>query len=462
MSSQTTTSTTFPAFMPSYPPVSGYGFDDAVLLAAINSTDRNLTNEINASNKDLTKEITQTTLGLRDAVERGNVGNASTMERINSQLGTSIERNGLNVYGAVERVAGENRITTVTTDAATRQANNDLARDITAAVERNGSGNASAIHSTHAALLQSIERNSGESRTAAAALDSASQGRLADVRRDITNQVSDHASTLLTSVEKNGSDIRNEVANAAWEQRTGIVTGFSNVALEQAKNFSSLQLEQQKALYENSKNVAHMMGKVDNQFASTILESQKVKSDLENQASNHYSNLLLEQQRVKEYLSSKGDNHFAMNQLELQKVKSELASQASTNFAISQLEQAKLAAQISAQMADAKYEALKTQGTLSDKMMECCCEVKQKIDLVDRDRLRDENLANRFTDPYAFGPGVGPYGPYGGFGGRGQNGPGNGNGDVNIYGDYGRRRNRRHHSRSRSRSRSSSSGRSHR
>lgn len=459
MSSQTTT---FPPYMPSYP---GYGVDDAVLLAAINSTDRNLTNEINGSNKDLTKEIAQTTLGLRDAIERGNVGNAATMERINSQLGTSIERNGLNVYGAVERVAGENRITTVTTDAATRQANNDLARDITASVERNGSGNASAIHSTHAALLQSIERNSGESRAAAASLDSTNQQRMADVRRDITSQVTNHAESILTAVEKNGSDIRTEVSNAAWEQRTGIVTGFSNVALEQAKNYSSLQLEQQKALYENSKSCGYIMDKISNHHSSIQLEQQKAKSDIENQASNHYSNLLLEQQRLKEYLSSKGDNHFAMNQLELQKVKSDLAQQASTNFSIAQLEQSKLAAQISAQMADAKYEALKTQGTLTDKMMECCCDVKQKIDLIDRDRLRDVNLANRFADPYAFGAGIGPYGgygPYGGFGGRGQNGPGNGNGDVNIYGDYGHRHRRRHHSRSRSRSRSSSSDRSNR
>jgi hypothetical protein len=169
-----------------------------------------------------------------------------------------------------------------------------------------------------------------------------------------------------------------------------------------------------------------------------------------------------------------------MNQLELQKVKSELASQASTHFSISQLEQQKLAASISAQMADAKYEALKTQTVLSDKIGECCCEVKQKIDLIDRDRLRDA-LTNcetdnsnfkqneflgygRFADPAFFGPGVGPWagpygGPYGGsWGGRGQNGPGNGNGDVNIYGgDYGRRDHHRRSRRSRSRSSSSSS-----
>ena len=154
-------------------------------------------------------------------------------------------------------------------------------------------------------------------------------------------------------------------------------------------------------------------------------------------------------------------------------MKSELATQASTNFSIGQLEQQKISAQISAQLADAKYEALKTQSFLSDKITECCCSVKEKVDLVDRDRLRDalndasvdnsnfkqSEYLGRFADPAFFGPGVGPWagpygGPYGGnWGGRGQNGPGNGNGDVNIYGgdyDRGHRRSRSRRSRSRS------------
>ena len=533
MSSSTTTSTTFPPF--SYYP-NGSNTESSLLYNAINQIDRNLTSEINATgkdvsksidqtslgirdaiernslanqtltndcdrhltneihliNKDITKDISQHTLGLRDAVERGNVGNAATMERINTQLATAVERNGLNVYGAVERVAGENRITTVTTDASTRQANNDLARDITASVERNGSANALATSNSHAGLLQSVERNSGETRQLMGSYDSNTQARLADTRRDITSSLTSGFSTI-------GS----EVSNAAWESRTGIVTGFSNVALEQAKSFSSLQLEQQKALYENSQNTGHLMGKVDSQYASIQLEQQKAlleqtklsgimmnkadnqyasmlleqqkalleqtktsahmmskadtqfsinqlenqksKSEIENQASLHYSNLLLEQQRVKEYLSSKSDNHFAMNQLEVQKVKSELASQAATNFSIGQLEQAKLAAQISAQMADAKYEALKTQTVLAEKMGECCCEIKQKIDLIDRDRLRDtlaaqtndNNLLKQAEIAAGFGyggPGFGCGGPGFGYGGYGkQNGPGNGNGDVNIY-----------------------------
>jgi len=374
-----------------------------------------------------------------------------------------------------------------------------LARDITSAVERNGTANSLATSNSHSGLLQSVERNSGETRELMGTYDSNIQQRIGDTRRDITSSLSDGFATLGTNV-----------SNAAWESRTGVVTGFSNLSLEQSKNFAALQLEQQKALYENSKATGHLMGKVDHQYAAIQLEQQKAlleqtktssymmnktdsqyaamlleqqkalleqtktsglmmskadtqfsinqlenqksKSEIENQASVHYSNLLLEQQRVKEYLSSKGDNHFAMNQLEVQKVKSELASQAAHNFSVGQLEQAKLAAQITAQMADAKYEALKTQTVLAEKMGDCCCEIKQKIDLIDRDRLRDSLAAQTndnnilkqaelaaaagFGPGYGagFGPGFGYGGPGYGYGGYGkQNGPGNGNGDVNIY-----------------------------
>ena len=510
------------------------------------------------------------------AVDYNGANAVTSTERNSGQLSTAIERNGGNTLASIERNAGENRMTTVVADAASRQAANDLARDITLSVERNGTANSLATANSYSGVLQSVERNSGETRQLMGVFDSNTQTRLADVRRDITGQVTENAGRVLTSVEKNGSDIRNEVSNAAWESRTGVVTGFSNVALQQAKNYSELLLESQKALYENAKNTHHLegvvssqhaglqleaqkalyentqmnghlmnkvdnqfaglqleqqkslyentkntgllMGKVDNQYAglqleqqkalhenskmtgilmnkvdcqyaATVLESQKAKSEIENQASLHYSNLLLEQQRVKEYLSSKGDNHFAMTQLELQKVKSELAQQASTHFSVGQLEQQKLGSAISSQLAEAKYEALKTQCTLAEKMAECCCEVKQKIDLVDRDRLRDALTAQTtdnnslkqatelgfapraFMDPAfgypaaGFGPGYGPaYGPgYGYNSGRNQNGPGNGNGDVNIYsyeGGHrrGRRSSRRCHSRSRSRSHSSDRG----
>jgi hypothetical protein len=50
---------------------------------------------------------------------------------------------------------------------------------------------------------------------------------------------------------------------------------------------------------------------------------------------------------------------------------------------------------LSAQLADAKYEALKSQQYLGDKIDECCCSVKEKMDVIDRDRLRDNLTVER-------------------------------------------------------------------
>ena len=132
-----------------------------------------------------------------------------------------------------------------------------------------------------------------------------------------------------------------------------------------------------------------------NRYASTILEGQKSTALLSLDGANQYSSLMMEQQKVKEYLSSKSDSQFAINQLEMQKVREGLSTQAAYNFSNLQLDQHKIKESIQAQLADAKYDALKNTQFLADKMCECCCEVKQKIDLVDRDRLRDGLVVER-------------------------------------------------------------------
>jgi len=131
------------------------------------------------------------------------------------------------------------------------------------------------------------------------------------------------------------------------------------------------------------------------QYSNSMLEQQKSTAVLSHENSNHYAGLMLEQHRMKEYLASKGDSHFAMNQLELQKVKEGITFQAAQNFSSLQLEAAKSAGLISAQLAEAKYDGLKNTQFLADKMCECCCEVKMKIDNVDRDRLRDNLIVEK-------------------------------------------------------------------
>lgn len=361
------------------------------LMQSIADTNRNFTGEINGVSKD----IHQSTLGLRDAVERGNAANSISIERNGANGVATTERNGGNIMTAIERVAGEGRLTTTITDAASRQAAADSARDVlravdhngastTAATERNGSqlaiaierNGANAINATQSnatTLLGTVERIAGEGRIQTLTSAGFTDAKLTDVRHSILTDVNRVGQELGSGQTQSLNVLTKHVTDAAWEGRTAMANGFQNLGEEHLR--TKAELAQQASTYHNS----------------NILENQKLGT----RGAEHYASLLLEQQKLKEYLSSKGDNQFAMNQLELQKVKEGLAAQAANHFASTQLEAQKNREAIQMQLADAKYEALKSQQYLTDKMGECCCEVKQKIDLIDRDRLRDNLIVQR-------------------------------------------------------------------
>jgi hypothetical protein len=381
-------------------------------LFAVSDAQRQLTGELSGVTKDIndsTGKIVGTVeshaLGLRDAIERGNSANAgaiertaaatlSTVERVNSQLSTAVERNGSNILSATERVggqvgsavernggnilaaiekvAGEGRLTTTVVDAASRQAANDSARDILAAVERNGGASVGASKDAYNGLLASIERNSGENRMTTITADSASQARLADTRRDIITNITGLQGEFLATVNKNHSDIMDGVTQSAWETRQNLSAQFSNLLAETQKNAAATALQ-------GSQN-----------YASLLLEGQKLAHHTDSKADAHFAAIV-----------SKTDSQYASLLLEQQKVKECLAAQAANHFAVNQLEQQKLKEVITMQLQDAKYEALKNKQELSKEMAECCCEVKQKIDqrtqdvintvdTLDRNRLRDE------------------------------------------------------------------------
>jgi hypothetical protein len=362
------------------------------------------------SARDIMRTVDQTSAAVNSAVERN--GNAASV---------TSERIGGNVMTAIERVAGEGRLTTTVTDAASRQAAADSARDITSAVERNGGAATSATNAAYAGLLGSVERTSGENRAQFLAGQGTMMTQLGDVRHSILNDVNRGTNEVLTAGTQSLNVINKAVTDSAWENRTSMATGFaasnaanatgfaelhnasaagfsmvgmdalktkSDLAMQSANEYANILLEQQKAKQGLSEQAAA-------QFAINQLENQKIKEGLAGQSANHYSSLLLEQQKVKEYLSSKSDGHFAMNQLEMQKVKEGLACQAANNFAINQLEQQKVKEHLSMQLADAKYEALKSQQFLADKMDHCCCSIKEKMDVIDRDRLRDNLIVQR-------------------------------------------------------------------
>jgi len=407
MSSQTTAPPTFPQWTPmsSYP----YAPDEVLaamqnqslnnsiyagtskVIGAINDTTRFINSEITGVSKD----IAQTGLGLRDAIERGNSNGMATTERVGANLSTAVERNGNatqvtseriggNVMTAIEKVAGEGRLTTTIVDAASRQAANDSARDIIRAVDKNGTEAIGVTKDTYATLLASIERNAGETRLAGSIASGNTDFKLADVRHSVLNDVNRVGNELSGQSTQSLNVLTKHVTDSAWEGRTALAAGFQHVGEENLR----LKFDITKQASDYYSNLSQQSAQ---QNAIQVLENQKLAA----RGSDHYSSLLLEQQKLKEYLSSKGDTHFAMNQLEMQKVKEGLASQAAHHFASTQLEAQKIKECLSAQLADAKYEALKSQQYLGDKIDECCCSVKEKMDVIDRDRLRDNLTVER-------------------------------------------------------------------
>jgi hypothetical protein len=219
-------------------------------------------------------------------------------------------------------------------------------------------------------------------------------------------------------------------------------------------------------------------------FSAGIVGQEKAKSDILKQGSDYYASMLLETQKMGQFLSSKQDNNFAMTQMEIMKSKSELATQSAQQFAMTQLESQKLSALVSAQMAEAKYDALKNTQDLGKQIAECCCSLKEKNDEIESNRLRDglaaannDNnmlkvleqarqgsgpLGQGILGAYGYpGVGIGPYGP--GYGPGYGYGPGpnySEGANVNIYERRGRRHRRSHHDDSRCSSRSGSRSRS--
>ena len=423
------TSAPFQQWQNFYPP---YAYepkdDDSKVIESITDAERNLT----AGQVAVTKDIHATTLGLRDAVEKGTLMSSKAIDKNTTYVSSAVERNGGQLMGAVqgnggkimtaiEKVAGETRLTTTVTDAASRQAAADSARDLAIAIERNGANAVNAVSSTNTSLLGAIERNAGESRVTTVNAQGQLDAKLTDVRHSILNDVNRTGAEMVNSNIQNLNVLTKHVTDGAWETRSALTAGFN----------------------------------------SNAVGVEQIKGDLSAQNSTHYASMMLEQQKLGQFMTSKMDGQFAATQTEILRSKADLSAQSASQFSVSQLEQQKMGAAISAQMAEAKYDALKNHTDMSKQLAECCCEIKGKNDQIDRDRLRDENTVYK-VNPYGpvgggilGGPGFpigggilgGPgYGGYGGYPGGGHAGPyGNheGLGNVHVYSDNrGRRRSR--------------------
>jgi hypothetical protein len=371
-------------------------------VSAVNDCNRLLTSEIGVLSKNVTDTaynngvaIERTSAQTQAAIERVAGENRMTtvtadaasreaaassardimgvVERTSALNNAATDRNGSLLLQTLERVAGEGRVTTTVTDAASREAAAGQARDLAVAIERNGANGVNATNATHAALLQSIERNAGEGRMTTVTTDGIAQARLADTRRDVINQLTSAETSVLSAIQNSSQNLLNTATNTAWEGRQNTNNLFASLSSDIQRGNAATQLQSANA------------------YASTLLEQQKSTSLLAAQNAQSYASLILEDQKNKEYLSSKADmqfaamvsksdGHYSNIMLEQHKVKECLAAQAAQNFAVQQLETQKVKEVITTQLADAKYEALKNKMELSQQLAACCCEIKEKVD----------------------------------------------------------------------------------
>jgi len=330
----------------------------------------------------------------------------TTTERVNSQLAAAVERNGSMNQSAIERTTGEARLTTVIADAASRQAANDSARDIMKAVDRTGLEAVTSTKDAYNGLLASVERNAGEGRIQTLTSSGILDNSLRDVRYSILSDVNRVGTDLNASNVQTFNVLNKAITDGAWEQRTAVANGFQSLSEEHLRTKFDLN----KGL--------------DSHYSSLLLEQQKLGHFMSAKADGHFASTTLELQKVKEGLAAQSAMQHADAQLELQKVKEGLACQASNYNAVALLEAHKNREAIQKDLAEARYEALKSQQYLTDKMGECCCEIKEKMDVIDRDRLRDNLIVSREDNNVLkileFGGLGGGYGRGYGYGGRGR------------------------------------------
>ena len=313
------------------------------VMTGLNESTQYLTAGVNTVSKDLNAA----TLGLRDAIERGNLinGNAiertsgdiklnstildaanrqaandsirdvlravdangnvngATTERVGSNLNSTTERVGSNLNTAIERnaaqlerVAGEGRLTTTVTDAASRQAANDSVRDVIRSI---------------AATDVSVERTAGETRSNFLSGLASQSALVADTRKTITEQINRGTNELIGVIGNNATNMSDLFNINAAESRTANninlleqVRGNANVLQQGATNHGINLLEQQKI-------GSLLAAQGARSFADMMLEQQKSTAVLSHEGTKQYADIMMEQQKAAAVLAAQGARSYS-------------------------------------------------------------------------------------------------------------------------------------------------------
>lgn len=313
-------------------------------------TDKNITDSafgINREVNSVDKHLIDGVCKINDSIAYSTGNIRDNMNSSTLGLRDSIERNATNV---------NSNLTNSFQDSA------DRARDIQVSVERTSQAGTHATERNASLLLQSIERNAGETRYTSAVGDAANRQATNDLARDIIGNVNKSYSDTVHQLNRNDSEILNLIQ----------ATSAAGVLASTSSGYEIRTLANTNAANTNS-----LINSVSAGIQASIC-------GLGSQSSQQFAALLLEQHKVKEHLSTQ----LADAKYEALKNKEGLSSQ------------------LAASSAETKYEALKNTQAIQNQLSECCCELKSKIDCVgnkvddtlrtlDTQRIRDQlNAAN--------------------------------------------------------------------
>lgn len=265
----------------------------------------------------------------------------------------------------------------------------------------------SQINKVNEDLLKSGFERTSEILSSQERISFADENRQHRNAQHIIDVVNTNGAANLTSTERNGS------ANLAATQKASSDLGIQAERLqnETATYFGQLTEAVHHVEIGNAKNTAEIITAVN-----------KAENVLGRQAGDYFAKSQQDLVRVENSLGRLADSHF-----------SSLQNQASVNsgklaYDIAKVE-AKLELQAANNTAAIQLEALKSKGDIMDKMAECCCEIKERVDAsgcsikdlirsTDNDRLRDalqaaetRNLVNesRRHHNWWFPPTPGPF-----------------------------------------------------
>lgn len=284
------------------------------VLSQISATDKNISQLMCQGDSKITDSLYSTSIGTRDAIERTNIAlstnlttmgqyNAdrardiqSTVERTSHDNSHTTERNASMILQAIERNAGETRYSATVNDATTRQANNDLARDIISQTNRGVNEIVAIANGGTNQILTAVERNgtagvtattaaSYETRTLVNSTHNALQSVLAQVKENLSSQSSAQYASMLLEQQKVKECLAKDLAESKYEALKNKESLSSQMAIasceakyEALKNTQMLSSQLAECCCEIKGSIKDSSAKLDDTIRT--IDSQRIRDKL--------------------------------------------------------------------------------------------------------------------------------------------------------------------------------------